>query len=196
MAEIYFNLDLTLTEMNRTFDECLKQTLRELGVPEDKVEPEKYSEIFFEFFEDMEPEPRKKTFSKYFEEKNLDSSPAQASKIYREKELKAVKPIEGLSDVLQKLSSEFELGVITAGTRKLQIEKLEKLDLNRFFDDVMITYEEEKSKKEILEELNSKAVYVSNAESDVQKAKEAGIRSIKADLSKPEKLTEEIEEMA
>jgi FMN phosphatase YigB (HAD superfamily) len=196
MSKIYFNLDLTLTEMDRSFDECLEDTLRELGVPEEKIEPERYSEIFFEFFEDMAPEPRKKAFREYLEEKDIEESPEEVSSIYKRKELDAVKPVEGLSDVLEQLSDDLELGVITAGTKELQRKKLEKLGLEKLFEDVMITYEEGKSKKEILEDLEKRAIYISNAESDIEKARDAGIRWIKSDLSKPENFLEELEEIA
>ncbi|MFB6115890.1 MAG: HAD family hydrolase [Candidatus Nanosalina sp.] len=196
MSRIYFNLDLTLTEMDRSFDECLGETLKELGVPEKRIEPERYSEIFFELFEDMKPEPRRKAFRKYFKENEIDESPDKASRIYREKELDAVTPVDGLSDVLEQLSNSIELGVVTAGTAELQRKKLEKLGLEELLDNVMITYEEGSSKKEILEELDEEDVYISTSESDIEKAREADVKSVKLDRSKPEKLLHKIEEIA
>ena len=192
MEKLYFNLDLTLTEMNRTFDECFEDTLEELNIRDEKIDAGRYSEIFFEIFGSMEPNPREKTFRKYFEEKNIDSEPEKASGIYKNKELEAVEPVEELKRTLEELSEDFRLGIVTAGTTELQKKKLEKLGITEIFEDVLITYEEGKSKRRILNELGDNSIYFSNSDSDIEKAEEAGVKSVNSDFTSAGKIRSEV----
>jgi HAD superfamily hydrolase (TIGR01549 family) len=87
---------------------------------------------------------------------------------------------------LEHLSEDFRLGIITAGTTKLQKDKLEKLGMLNLFDEVLITYEEDKDKGEILEEVEEEydktPIYFSNSESDIEKAKKAGLKTVYMDF--------------
>ncbi len=195
MTEIYFNLDLTLTEMSKTFDQCFEEALEDLKVKKEKIDAKKYSEIFFEIFEQMEPNPRKKAFRKYFEEKNIDSEPEKASEIYKEKELEAVKPVAGLIENLRGLSEDYNLGIVTAGTTELQKKKLEMLGITEILDEILITYEEGKSKKNILEGLEEGSIYFSNSESDIEKAEDAGVKSINSDFTGAKEIRSEVRKL-
>ncbi|MBY6294097.1 HAD hydrolase-like protein [Nanohaloarchaea archaeon H01] len=180
--KLYFNLDLTLTEMIESFDECFVEAMESLDVSEDDIDPELYSELFFDYFGDLKENPRKKALDKYCERKDLDIDSEEAVRRYCNKELNSVKPKENLTEVLEKLSKDFRLGIITAGTTRLQKDKLEKLEILEFIDEVLITYQEGKTKAEILKDVEDESdmtpIYFSNSELDIEKAEKAGIKTV------------------
>lgn len=183
---LFFNLDLTLTEMDKSFDECFVDAMKDLGVSEHNIDAELYSELFFDYFGDLKESPRKKALDKYCERKDLDIDSEEAVERYCSKELKSVKPVENLTQVLEKLSKDFRLGIITAGTTQLQEDKLEKIGIKEIIEEVLITYQESKTKKEILKDVKEKSdetpIYFSNSESDIEKAKKAGIKTAYIDF--------------
>lgn len=187
---VYFNLDLTLTRMETEFDAITVETLREAGVPEEDVEPELLTWLFFDHFSAFESEPRRKAFADYFDQYDVDADPTAAAKQYEETELATVEPV--VSDIeatLDALGEAFQVGVLTRGQTSLQRAKIEKLGIEDVLDDVVISEAVERHKEdgglfEAAEERleADRYVYFSNSESDIEAAERAGWDTVKAEF--------------
>ncbi len=185
--QVYFNLDLTLTRMDTDFQQLVVLTLRRMDAPEDEIEPDLYQELFFERFNQLEENPRQKAFREYFAAKEIDRDPRQAAEIYCELELQATKAQTGLQDLLRKISQSTPVGIITAGTVELQRAKIEKLGVEDVVDQALITYGQQMSKAEILQNIGDKRqespIYISGSESDIEKASGAGWKTLQKTAS-------------
>ncbi len=185
--QVYFNLDLTLTRMDTDFQQLVVLTLRRMDAPEDEIEPDLYQELFFERFNDLQENPRGKAFREYFAAKEIDRDPRQAAEIYCELELQATKAQTGLQDLLRKISQSTPVGIVTAGTVELQRAKIEKLGIGDVLDQALITYGQQMSKAEILQNIGDKRqespIYISGSESDIEKASGAGWKTLQKTAS-------------
>nr|EGQ40415.1 MAG: putative hydrolase, HAD superfamily [Candidatus Nanosalinarum sp. J07AB56] len=184
---IYFNLDLTLTQMDTPFEELVILTLKRMNVPEDDIDPQLYQTLFFERFNRLEENPRQKAFAKYFASKTIDADQQQAAKTYCELEKQATKPQKGLRELLRAISQDTPVGVITAGTVELQRAKIEKIGIQDVLDQVLITYDQQLSKPDILQtvsdERHETPLYISNSESDMEIAAKAGWNTLQKTAS-------------
>ncbi len=185
--KVYFNLDLTLTRMDTDFQQLVVMTLRRMDAPEDEIEPDLYQELFFERFNDLQENPRGKAFREYFAAREIDRDPRQAAEIYCELELQATKAQTGLQDLLRKISQSTPVGIITAGTIELQRAKIEKLGIGDVLEQILITYGQQMSKAEILQNIGDKRrespIYISGSESDIEKASGAGWKTLQKTAS-------------
>lgn len=183
---LYFNLDLTLTRMTSDFDTITAETLLDAGVPKENVEPELSTWLFFNRFTSFEPNPRENAFADYFDQFDVDADPEAAAEAYWEAELDAVQPVvDDVRTPLETLGEAFVIGVLTRGVTEIQRAKLETLAVEDVFDDVLISYEVERKKVdgglfELAEERTDadEYAYVSNSQSDIEAARDAGWQSV------------------
>lgn len=182
MHALYFNLDLTLTRMDRDFGDIVVRTLREAGVSDDSLDAAELSDLFFSYFTRLEPDPRVRAFADYFERHGVDADPERAAARWGELELAAVEPVdERLPAVLETLGETFHVGVLTSGLTDLQHAKLEKLGVTAHLADVLVSYEvgETKESGGLFAAAESRVdaeayAYVSTSESDIEAARTAG----------------------
>lgn len=192
-TSVYFNLDGTPTTINGGFDLITKDVLRKLNVEDDNIKPSIYSTAFFHAFKDFQPSPRVKAFKQYKEQIGVDIDPKHAAELYRQTELERTQPLNHLQESLEQIAGKAIIGVITAGTTKLQRAKLHKLGIEDVLDDIRITYEEQQSKQGIFQTIresrDTTPVYVSTSTSDIEEAQEVGWKvyqdTIRAYLDRP-----------
>lgn len=188
MTAVYFNLDLTLTEMSRSFDDVVVAVLEGVGVPPDEADSTAVSRRFFERFRDLEPRPWEGAFGAHFDEAGIDASPEAAARRLQTLEVDAVHPaVDDLPSLVRDLQTRHSVGVLTSGLVDVQRRKLAKLGLDDVLDDVAISYERNATKESgglfraAEAELEAdEYVYVSTHESDVEAAREAGWRAVLA----------------
>ncbi|MFP4600769.1 MAG: HAD family hydrolase [Persicimonas sp.] len=194
---LYFNLDLTLTEMSVPFSEITAQVFEEIGVPHGKRDGAAFAELFFEELDGGGQTPWQRAFTRYFDERDVTLDARRAAKRYVDLELDAVQPaFADLQSFVQRLTERVPVGVLTRGIGHVQLAKLDKLGLSDILDDVVISHEVGASKADgslfrAAEERREAAafVYVSTHSSDIRHAASAGWRTI---FAEPEQLRETI----
>lgn len=178
---LYFNLDLTLTRMEKEFDAITVETLHNAGVADEQIEPELLTWLFFDHFTAFESEPRTKAFADYFDQYDVNADPTAAAAQYDETELETTEPVvDDLEGTLETLGEAYQVGVLTRGMADLQQAKIEKLGIEDVLDDVVISEAVERHKEdgglfEVAEERieADRYVYFSNSKSDIEAAERA-----------------------
>ncbi|WP_135822444.1 HAD family hydrolase [Halostella litorea] len=193
MRAVYFNLDLTLTRMERPFDALVVETLQEAGIPDPEIDATRQSNLFFDRFLDLEPEPLAGAYRAHFEELEADPdlTPEEAARFQKQLEVDAVRPaVEDLPGLVEAVADEFAVGVLTSGLPDLQRAKLEKLGIDDLLDDVAISYDLDATKESgdlfaaAADRLDASAyAYVSNHDSDREAAAAAGWATVDADAA-------------
>ncbi|NHN49061.1 HAD family hydrolase [Halostella sp. JP-L12] len=195
---VYFNLDLTLTRMERPFDALVVETLQRADVPDPEIDPTRHSNLFFDRFLDLVPEPMAGAYEAYFDELDaeVEMDPAEAAGVQKQLEVDAVRPaVDDLPALIEAIGEEFPVGVLTSGLPDLQRAKLEKLGVLDALDDVAISYELDATKESgdlfaaaegrlgDEESASGAYVYVSNHDSDVEAAEAAGWTAVRAEAA-------------
>jgi len=195
---VYFNLDLTLTRMERPFDALTVEVLQRAEVPDPHIDPTRHSNLFFDRFLDLEPDPFAGAYEAYFDELDteVEMDPAEAARIRKQLEVDAVRPaIDDLPALIDAVGEKHLVGVLTSGVPDLQRAKLKKLGILDALDDVAISHELDATKAsgDLFaategrlgdEESDAAAyVYVSNHDSDVEAAASAGWTAVQADAA-------------
>jgi len=193
MPAVYFNLDLTLTRMDRPFDALVVETLQEAGIPDPAVDATRQSNLFFDRFLDLEPDPLADAYRAHFEELEADPdlAPEAAARFQKQLEVDAVRPaVEDLPALVDAVGDEYAVGVLTSGLPDLQRAKLEALGIDDRLDDVAISYELDATKASgdlfaaAEDRLDATAyAYVSNHDSDREAAAAADWATVDADAS-------------
>jgi len=191
MQAVYFNLDLTLTRMERPFDALIVEVLQNADVPDSEIDPTRQANLFFDRFLDLEEDPLVDSYRAYFEETEADVelSPEVAAELQKQLEVDAVRPaVEDLPDLIEAVGEEYAVGVLTSGLPDLQRAKLAKLGIEESLDDVVISYERDATKASgdlfaaAEEGADAQAfLYVSNHDSDIESAEAAGWNALHAD---------------
>lgn len=193
MPAVYFNLDLTLTRMERPFDALVVEVLQRAEVPDPQIDPTRHANLFFDRFLDLEPDPLSGAYAAYFEELEADveMDPSEAAEIQKQLEVNAVRPAtEDLPALVRAVGEEYSVGVLTSGLPDLQRAKLETLGILDSLDDVAISYELDATKESgdlfaaAEGRLDADAyAYVSNHDSDIEAARDAGWTAVRADAA-------------
>jgi len=191
MRAVYFNLDLTLTRMERPFDALVVEVLQEAGIPDPAIDATRQSNLFFDRFLDLEPDPLVGAYRAHFEELETDTdlSPEEAAQLQQQLEVDAVRPaVENLPELVDAVGEEYAVGVLTSGLPDLQRAKLETLGIADPLDDVAISYELDATKESgdlfaaAEDRLDAAAyAYVSNHDADREAAADAGWATVDAD---------------
>lgn len=193
MRAVYFNLDLTLTRMDRPFDALVVEVLQEAGIPDPAIDATHQSNLFFDRFLDLEPDPMVGAYRAHFEELDADPdlTPEAAAQLQQQLEVDAVRPAaEDLPALVDAVGDAYAVGVLTSGLPELQRAKLETLGIADAVDDVAISYELDATKGSgdlfaaAEDRLDAAAyAYVSNHDSDREAAKAAGWATVDADAA-------------
>jgi len=138
---VYFNLDDTLTEFTRDFEEMYRDAIEEAGWDELADRYEKYTDLFFDHFNDGYAFPRRQAIEKLSKDRDcFDPEKVEDfAKAWDEIESDAVRLKDGTEDLLDDLEDEYSLGIISNGTGDLQQKKLDKTGIAEYFDTVIIS---------------------------------------------------------
>ena len=134
---ILFDLDGTLLEWRRGYREILAETFETVASEVRAEWIEQYNDAFYESFEAHEPNPVRRAFASV----TACSRSDQLAEELRRREARACTPPEGAYRDLERLSTDYSLGVLTNGVPEWQRYKLREHDLERYFDAVVASYE-------------------------------------------------------
>ncbi len=140
---IFFNLDGTLTERTRGFDKIYGEAVDSSGLKIIEDSYQEYQEKFFKYFRSSYVFPRRQAIEELLKEKDYfsDERVEEFVKGWEEAESDSFVLKEGVKEVLEDLSENNVLGIISNGTGRLQRMKLEKLGISDYFESVIISSE-------------------------------------------------------
>lgn len=120
-----------------------------------------------------------KKYFNYSDEKAAEFKKIWLNKIEEEKRLKTDVILEGMEELLKKLSLKYDLYIVTnRQSKKITKKQIENLNINKFFKKIFVT-EQKKIKKDIIDiPLNINDIFIGDTGEDIQTAKELGIKSI------------------
>lgn len=137
MTNIFFDLDGTLLHFTQDYRRVIEDTFKEVqGFCTDNL-VESYSEQFFENFENFAENP----YRKAFESTNIDCNPDIMTRVLQEKEIQMCKKPSDAEEILEVLSEDYDMGVLTNGVTDWQHTKLKKFELSQYFDAIVVSYE-------------------------------------------------------
>lgn len=138
MTSIIFDLDGTLLELNREYEDIIRSTFHNtVGYCKDEW-IDNYNRLFFEKFNNMVKNPYYKAIS----ELNIDYPTHHIVKELQNVEFNSYSIPKNLKSILHKLTKNgFKLGILTNGVSKWQKKKIQKYELNEYFNDnIFISY--------------------------------------------------------
>ncbi|MDY6788783.1 MAG: HAD family hydrolase [Candidatus Nanohaloarchaea archaeon] len=139
---VFFNLDNTLTRMNRDFGDIYIEAVERAGLEEVKDSYEEYKSGFFRFFQDGWAFPRRQAMDSLCRDRDC-YDPEKVEKfaeVWEELEAESLDLKPGVENALEALSSKgFGIGILSNGTNRLQNLKLEKLGIKKYFDAVVVS---------------------------------------------------------
>lgn len=141
---IWFNLDDTLTELTREYEDIYADACEEAGLEELADQYETYTKRFFNYFKKNYAFPRHQAIDSLLKEKN-DYDPDSAERFadaWDRLEAESTQVKDGVLETLAELAEDHPLGVITNGTGPLQRKKLEDTGIAEHLDEVVVSAEE------------------------------------------------------
>ena len=139
---VFFNLDGTLAEMTRSYDSIYERAAEEAGIDVENGYS-RYQELFFKFFKKGFAFPRRQAIDSLLREEDCFDpvTVENFARSWEEAEADSVEIKDGARDVLEEMSSERVLGIVSNGTGRLQRMKLEELGIRELFDSVVVSSE-------------------------------------------------------
>jgi len=134
---ILFDLDGTLVELQRGYDEILAETFRAVNGEARAAWREQYTDAFADLFGRVEPEPVRRAFA------SIDAcpDPGLLATELRRRETAACRPPAGTHETLERLGETHALGVLTNGMPGWQRHKLREHGLDEHVGAVVTSYE-------------------------------------------------------
>lgn len=138
MRAIVFDLDGTLLEFDRPYDEVLAEAITAAGVQPTDATLETYFDAFAERFRACEPNPVRGAFAAI----DVDVDPHSLAESLERHEAELCQPPENAAADLERLAGDgYVLGVLTNGVREWQLTKLRAAGLEECFDSVVASYD-------------------------------------------------------
>lgn len=140
---VYFNLDDTLTEMTRDFEEIYHDAVEQAGLDELEDRYEDYTDRFFDHFNDGYAFPRRQAIEQLSRDEDcFDPDKVEDfAEAWDDLESDATELKDGAEQLLDSLD-DYRLGILSNGTGELQQKKLEKTGIADYFDSVLISGKE------------------------------------------------------
>ncbi|KXB08743.1 hypothetical protein AKJ59_00540 [candidate division MSBL1 archaeon SCGC-AAA385M02] len=141
MKNVLFDLDGTIADTKRNKGEILKECSDLLGLP--PIDRNEYLVAHAKVLRKGRVDTRYEIFRRILEDKGVKDPDEKAEDLereYRSKTLKELRVLDDAYSVLNELSGGF-LCLITNGPRITQREKVENLNLDNYFDAIVISGE-------------------------------------------------------
>ncbi len=142
---VFFNLDNTLTRMNGDFSDIYSEAVEKAGLDEVKGMYEEYKSKFFQYFQNGWAFPRRQAMDSLCKSRDCyDPEKVESfAEEWEEIESDCLELKLGVEEALKSLSDKgYPLGILTNGTERLQLMKLDKLGIRDYFDEVVISAKE------------------------------------------------------
>lgn len=178
MSNIFFDLDGTLLHFTKEYSKIVEDTFEDVqGFCRDGL-VESYSKNFFQNFEDFVKNP----YTKAFKEVNIDCDADVMTSVLQQKEIEMCEKPPDTDRILNMLSEDHNIGVLTNGVTDWQHTKLKKLELSKHFDSIVVSYEvgEHKPSREVFNSAQKTLpgeeflMIGDSLEDDIEGAKNAG----------------------
>ncbi len=140
---VFFNLDGTLTENTLDYEAVYQDAVEQAGLSELADSYDEYTDRFFHYFQNGWAFPRRQAICDLLDDRNIDdvgTSDAFAE-AWEEQEAEQTTFRSGASGAVQTIGNQFDVGVLTNGTSRLQRMKLDRSGLTDHFDAVLISAE-------------------------------------------------------
>ncbi|MDS0474683.1 HAD family hydrolase [Natrinema sp. 1APR25-10V2] len=180
---VYFDLDGTLIDYTTPFTELFAQT-----VPTDASEEmaNTYFEQVLSGITQVEEDPYRRAFEIVRQEYDLDVNPEAIAATYIEKEATATHIRPSVRQLVERVATRCQTGILTNGDGRMQRRKLEKHGLADLVDTVIVSNEvgSRKPEQDIFEEAKKRLpaetfIYVGDTfEEDIVPALEVGFRTV------------------
>lgn len=141
---VWFNLDDTLTELTREYEEIYEEAIREAGLPELEGKYEEYTNRFFNYFRKNYAFPRRQALDSMLKDAD-DYDPDDIERFaeaWDRLEAEACELKDGIHEALKEIAEDHSIGILTNGTGPLQRRKLEETGIAELFDEVVVSSEE------------------------------------------------------
>lgn len=198
---VYFDLDGTLLQYERAFDDIVRGVLPD-GAPDTATDT--YTERVLAALSEQRDDPYELAFAAACETHDIDADPGALAAEYRDREVAATRVPEAARTLLETVADRHPTGVLTNGEARMQRRKLAAHDLERVVDAVLVSNAEgvRKPAPAIFERARERLpadthVYVGDTyEEDVEPAREAGFEAVYVGGDRAAFATEGIEELA
>ena len=180
---VYFDLDGTLIDYTTPFADIFGQTL-----PVDASEEmtDTYFAEVLSGITQVEENPYRRAFEIVRREYDLDVNPETVAETYIEKEAAATHTLPSVKQLVERVATQHQTGILTNGDGRMQRQKLENHGLAELVDTVIVSNEvgSRKPDQDIFEEAKKRLpaetfVYVGDTfEEDIVPAIEAGFRTV------------------
>lgn len=141
MAAIFFDVDGTLVQYDRSFPDIFADASDRVGLSLDDEHQRYYTERFFERFTAFEDEPYHGAARDLCHEFSLEVDPRDFGDVRLVAEYDATAVADGVHDALDTLVEEHQLGVLSNGIGPVQREKLRRHDLLGHFETVVVSHD-------------------------------------------------------
>lgn len=142
---IFFDLDNTLLDFDKAERNAVSKTLLHLGITPDETVLQRYSELNLAQWKLLEQgkltrsEVKVRRFRLLFEEIGVSCSAEKAAAIYEPLLGQGHYFVTGAPELLKKLYGQYRMYLVTNGTKKVQIGRLESAHIGQYFDGVFIS---------------------------------------------------------
>ncbi len=181
MVAVLFDLDGTIAGNSRRKSEVMDQVANKFGVP--GIKREDYLKAFKKVVNDKKLDNRVPIFKEIVGDRALAEKIAEE---YRRRSLEGIYVYEDAKDLLENLT--VKMGLVTNGPREVQWEKIKMLNIEKYFDTILVSGELGESKPQskifqiAMNSLKSKPIetmYVGDVPGlDVVGAKAAGLIAV------------------
>lgn len=142
---VFFDLDDTILDFKLSERIALSKTLRELGITPDDAVLERYSVINLQQWKRLErkeitrEQVKVGRYKLLFDEFGIDASPQLATSLYEKNLACGHYFIDGAPELIEKLYKDFDLYIMSNGTKKVQDGRLSTANINQYFKGIFIS---------------------------------------------------------
>ncbi|WP_230198581.1 HAD family hydrolase [Halopiger goleimassiliensis] len=184
-TSVYFDLDGTLLEYTRPFDEIFADVMP-AGVDVTESMAAAYSERVLAGLDDLEDDPYEQAFAAICREYDVSADPAALAAERVRTEVAATRVPESVRRLVELVARDHDVGILTNGDGRMQRRKLEVHGLDDLVDTIVVSNEfgARKPAPELFEHAKSELpaetfVYVGDSlEEDVLPAREHGFETV------------------
>ncbi|MFB6253556.1 MAG: HAD family hydrolase [Halobacteriaceae archaeon] len=135
---IYFDLDGTLIDYDRPFEDIFYATVPE---PHGESMFEDWQEHLLKNLTEMVPQPYFTAFESICSQYDLDISISQLTEEYINTEVNATQPVPQSQEILERLAKHHDIGILTNGDHTVQQRKITAHGFDDIVDEVIISNE-------------------------------------------------------
>ncbi|WP_435152959.1 HAD family hydrolase [Haladaptatus sp. DFWS20] len=139
MTALYFDLDGTVAHHTISFETMFERARREVNVPDYDGLHNTYVSSFLDYFGNCHSKPYRAALDDLCDEFDIDIDGETFAAALIETELEHTEVTDGVHELLASLANDHVLGILTNGAEHVQRAKLERHDLDSYFDATVVS---------------------------------------------------------